>query len=56
MLVLTRRLNETIMIGDKIEITITKLSKNQATISCKAPKEIKIMRKEIANTPKKFTE
>ncbi len=46
MLVLTRRKNESIMIGDDIEIKVTKILCNQAKIGVDAPKHIHINRKE----------
>lgn len=47
MLVLTRKLNESIKIGDDIEITILSISSDQIKIGIHAPKEIDIYRKEI---------
>jgi carbon storage regulator len=56
MLTLTRRRNESILIGKDIELTIAELNSKQVKISFKAPKEIKIMRKEIASIPEKPAE
>ncbi|PWA12624.1 carbon storage regulator [Pueribacillus theae] len=47
MLVLTRKLNESIKIGDDIEITILSISSDQIKIGIHAPKDIDIYRKEI---------
>ena len=47
MLVLSRHLNETIMIGDNIEVSIVDIKGDQVRIGIKAPKEIKVYRKEI---------
>ncbi len=47
MLVLTRRLNETIVINDDIEITITKIDGHQIKLGIDAPKDIKVHRKEV---------
>ena len=47
MLVLTRRINESIKIGDDIEITILSVSGDQIKIGIEAPKYIEIHRKEV---------
>lgn len=47
MLVLTRKLNQSIQIGDDIELTILSLDKDQVKIGISAPKNIEIHRKEI---------
>ncbi len=47
MLVLTRKLNEAIRIGDDIEIKILAIEGEQIKIGIEAPKNIDIHRKEI---------
>lgn len=47
MLVLKRKLNESIMIGDGIEIKILSMDKEGVRIGIEAPKEMPIYRKEI---------
>lgn len=47
MLVLTRKLNESIQISDDIEITILSIDKDQVKIGINAPKHIEIHRKEV---------
>ncbi|MEH6986947.1 carbon storage regulator CsrA [Cytobacillus firmus] len=47
MLVLTRRLKETIMIGDDIEISILSIEGDQVKLGISAPKNVDIHRKEI---------
>ncbi len=47
MLVLTRKLNESIMIGDDIELTILAIEGEQIKLGINAPKNIDIHRKEI---------
>ena len=47
MLVLTRKLNESIMIGDDIEITVLAVDGEQIKLGINAPKQIEIHRKEI---------
>jgi carbon storage regulator len=47
MLVLSRRLEETIIISDDIKITVLGISGNQVRIGIAAPKEISIHREEV---------
>lgn len=47
MLVLSRRLNETLIIGDDIKITVLSISGNQVRIGIDAPKEINVHREEV---------
>ena len=47
MLVLTRKLNERIRIGDDIEITVLRLAHGQVRIGIAAPKETKVLRGEL---------
>lgn len=47
MLVLTRKKDESIVIGDNIEISIIDISGDQVRIGVKAPKSVSIHRKEI---------
>jgi carbon storage regulator len=47
MLVLTRRIGETFMIGDEVTITILGKRGNQTRFGVKAPKEIDVHREEI---------
>lgn len=47
MLVLTRKLNESIMIGNDIEITLLAVDGEQIKLGINAPKQIDIHRKEI---------
>ncbi len=47
MLVLTRRHNESIMIGDSVEITVIEVKGDQVKLGINAPKNIKVHRKEI---------
>jgi len=48
MLVLSRKKEETILIGDKIELKILRLKGNVVKIGINAPAEYKVMRGEIA--------
>ena len=47
MLILTRRLNETIMIEDNIEISIVDIKGDQVKVGINAPKSVKVFRKEV---------
>lgn len=47
MLVLTRRLGETLVIGDEIRITILGVSGNQIRMGIEAPKHVAVDREEI---------
>ncbi|MEH7235788.1 carbon storage regulator CsrA [Bacillus sp. JJ1562] len=47
MLVLTRKVNESIKIGDDIEITILSVSGEQIKIGINAPRHVEIHRKEV---------
>jgi carbon storage regulator len=47
MLIFTRHVNEKIMIGEDIIITVTKIRGNQVVIGIDAPKNINIVRTEL---------
>ena len=47
MLVLTRKKDEAVVIGDDIEIIISEISEDKVKIAIQAPKNIKIFRKEL---------
>lgn len=49
MLILTRRISETIMVGDEIAITVLGMKGGQVKIGIDAPKDTSIHRKEIFN-------
>ncbi len=47
MLALSRKLNESIMLGNDIEITILEIKGDQVKVGINAPKSVPIYRKEI---------
>lgn len=47
MLIITRKKGESLMIGDDIEITISKIEEGNIKIGIKAPKNVTILRKEL---------
>jgi carbon storage regulator len=47
MLVLARRLNESIMIGDEIEVVVIDIKGDQVKLGIRAPKCVTVHRKEI---------
>lgn len=47
MLVLTRKLNESIMIGDNIKITIVDVKGDQVKLGITAPREVAVHREEV---------
>lgn len=47
MLVLTRKVHQSIMIGDDVEIVVTAIKGEQVRLGITAPREIPVHRKEI---------
>lgn len=47
MLILTRRVGETLMIGDSVTVTILGVKGNQVRVGITAPKEVAVHREEI---------
>ena len=47
MLILTRRINETLVIDEKIEVTVLGTRGNQVRIGIDAPRDVIVHRKEV---------
>ncbi len=53
MLVLTRKLNESVIIGDTIAVTVVAVEGDQVKLGITAPKEISVHRQEVYEQIKK---
>ena len=49
MLILTRKVGETLAIGDNIEVTVLEVRGGQVRIGVSAPRDVVVNRKEILN-------
>lgn len=47
MLVLARRVNDSIVIGDNVEVVVVEIKGDQVKLGIKAPKDVKVFRGEI---------
>ncbi|MEM4408311.1 MAG: carbon storage regulator CsrA, partial [Candidatus Caldarchaeum sp.] len=47
MLVLTRKVSQSIMIGDEIEIVVLEVRGEQVRLGIRAPKQVEVHRKEV---------
>ena len=47
MLILTRRIGETVMIGDEVSVTVLRVKGNQVRLGVNAPKSVSVQREEI---------
>ncbi len=46
-LILTRRVGETVMIGDSVTVTVLRVKGNQVRLGVNAPKTVSVQREEI---------
>lgn len=53
MLILTRKVGESVLIGDDISITVLSVRGNQVKLGVQAPKEVSVHREEIYQQIKK---
>ena len=51
MLILTRRVGETLMIGDEVTVTVLGVKGNQVRIGINAPKDVAVHRDETGGPP-----
>lgn len=49
MLILTRRINESLVIGDDITVTISGVKGNQVRIGVDAPRDVSVHREELSH-------
>lgn len=52
MLVLSRKVGERILIGDRIAVTVVRVSQGTVRIGVEAPDDLAIVREEIKDEPK----
>lgn len=55
MLILTRKVGESLLIGDNVEITVLNIRGNQVKLGVNAPKDISVHRQEIYQKIKAFS-
>ncbi len=53
MLILTRRVNEKLMVGDEVTVTVLSISGNQVRIGVNAPRHVPVHREEIYDKVKR---
>jgi carbon storage regulator len=47
MLILTRRIGETVIIGENIKVTVLRVQGSQVRVGIDAPKDVTVLREEI---------
>jgi carbon storage regulator len=53
MLVLSRKVNEKIVIDGNIVVTVVKIDRNQVRLGIEAPEHVRVFREEIAGTSRR---
>jgi carbon storage regulator len=53
MLILTRRVNEKLMVGDDVTVTVLSISGNQVRIGVTAPRHVPVHREEVYDKVKR---
>ncbi|MFM7316603.1 MAG: carbon storage regulator CsrA [Isosphaeraceae bacterium] len=53
MLVLSRKIGDSIQIGNNITLTVVKVDRNQVRLGITAPRDVQILRDELKDHPKK---
>ena len=53
MLILTRRVGESVVIGDDVDVTVLGVKGNQVRVGISAPDDVNIIRNELLDRPKK---
>lgn len=56
MLILSRKLNESIVIGDKVEISVVDIKGDQVKLGIQAPRDVKVYRREVYQAIQKENE
>lgn len=56
MLILTRKPGESIILGDNIEIKVLEVSDSRVKLGIEAPRDVKVLRKEVISTIKENKE
>ena len=56
MLILTRRVGETLMIGDNVTVTVLGIKGSQVRLGVNAPRDVSVHREEISDRIKKEKE
>ncbi|TWT66737.1 hypothetical protein Pla123a_46250 [Posidoniimonas polymericola] len=54
MLVLSRKANESIQIGDNVTVEIRRIAGNRVTVAINAPRDVRILRGELKQTVEEF--
>ena len=51
MLIITRRVEEAIQIGDDVTVQVSRIKGNQVALAIDAPEDVKVLREELAPHP-----